>query len=85
MTWGGQKRVYRVHAPPRYTPGAKLPLVVAMHPYPSTGEFVAALSRLSEKADEENFLVAYPDGLNSGYNALVCCGAEDATSASSAP
>ncbi|MET9519082.1 PHB depolymerase family esterase [Streptomyces sp. NPDC002994] len=77
MTWDGKKRVYRVHAPPGYTPGKKLPLIVAMHPYPSTGEFVAKLSGLNKKADKENFLVAYPDGLDLGYNALSCCGDED--------
>ncbi|OEJ42652.1 polyhydroxybutyrate depolymerase [Streptomyces agglomeratus] len=77
MTWDGKKRVYRVHAPPGYTPDKKLPLIVAMHPYPSTGEFVSRLSGLDERADRENFLVAYPDGLDLAYNALSCCGDED--------
>ncbi len=77
LTWKGTQRTYTVHAPPSYTPGTKLPLVIAMHPYPSTGTHVARLSDLSAKADKENFLVAYPEGVNGGMNALVCCGSED--------
>ncbi|MEV6399352.1 PHB depolymerase family esterase [Streptomyces sp. NPDC051907] len=77
LTWKGKKRVYAVHAPPSYTPGAKLPLVIAMHPYPSDGTYVAQLTGLNAKADKEGFLVAYPDGLDQAYNALICCGAED--------
>ncbi|MCX4670436.1 polyhydroxybutyrate depolymerase [Streptomyces sp. NBC_01381] len=73
----GQKRVYSVHAPPGYTTGKQLPLIIAMHPYPGTGDSAAQITDLSKKADKENFLVAYPDGLNQGFNALVCCGTED--------
>ncbi|MFI6942672.1 alpha/beta hydrolase family esterase [Streptomyces sp. NPDC050418] len=77
LDWKGQKRTYTVHAPPSYTPGKKLPLVIVMHPYPSTATHVAKLSDLSAKADRENFLAVYPEGLNGGMNALVCCGSED--------
>jgi polyhydroxybutyrate depolymerase len=77
ITWKGQKRVYAVHAPPAYTPAKKLPLVIAMHPYPSDGAYAAKLTGLNAKADKEGFLVAYPDGLNQAYNALICCGSED--------
>lgn len=48
-----------------------------MHPYPGTGDDVAQTSGLTAKADKENFLVAYPDGHNQGFNALICCGSED--------
>ncbi|MEW1928863.1 PHB depolymerase family esterase [Streptomyces sp. NPDC088360] len=77
LTWKGKKRVYTVHAPPAYSRTEKLPLVIAMHPYPADGAAAAAISGLSAKADKENFLVAYPDGLNRGFNALICCGTED--------
>ncbi|WP_078593789.1 alpha/beta hydrolase family esterase [Streptomyces sp. NRRL S-920] len=79
LSWKGEKRVYTVHAPPGYTRSEQLPLVVAMHPYPADGKEVAAISGLNTKADEENFLVAYPDGLNQGFNAFICCGSEDDT------
>ncbi|MEV5981658.1 PHB depolymerase family esterase [Streptomyces sp. NPDC052114] len=77
LSWKGDQRVYTVHAPPGYTRTKKLPLVIALHPYPADGRAAAAISGLSAKADEENFLVAYPDGLNRGFNALICCGTED--------
>ncbi|MFJ2773026.1 alpha/beta hydrolase family esterase [Streptomyces sp. NPDC087300] len=76
-SWKGEQRVYTVHAPPNYTPSDRLPLVIAMHPYPGDGKAAATISGLNAKADEENFLVAYPDGLNKGFNAFVCCGTED--------
>ncbi|MEU5958903.1 PHB depolymerase family esterase [Streptomyces sp. NPDC047525] len=77
LTWKGKKRVYTVHAPPGYTRADKLPLIIAMHPYPANGAAAATISGLNAKADKENFLVAYPDGLNQGFNALICCGTED--------
>ncbi|WP_079074514.1 extracellular catalytic domain type 1 short-chain-length polyhydroxyalkanoate depolymerase [Streptomyces atriruber] len=77
ISWKGHKRVYTVHAPPGFSRTKSLPLVVAMHPYPGDGRAAAAISGLNTKADEENFLVAYPDGLNKGFNALLCCGTED--------
>ncbi|WP_093611482.1 alpha/beta hydrolase family esterase [Streptomyces indicus] len=77
VKWKGKDRSYAVHAPPSYEKGAKLPLVIVMHPYPSTGTHVAKLSDMSTKADKENFLVVYPEGVNGGMNALVCCGGED--------
>ncbi|ELS58895.1 alpha/beta hydrolase family esterase [Streptomyces viridochromogenes] len=77
MTWKGKQRTYKVHAPPGYTPDKELPLVIAMHPYPSTGAYMERLSGLSEKAAQEDFLVVYPDGHAQAFNALVCCGSED--------
>ncbi|CAM5439490.1 Polyhydroxybutyrate depolymerase OS=Streptomyces alboniger OX=132473 GN=CP975_26495 PE=4 SV=1 [Streptomyces alboniger] len=77
LLWKGEKRVYTVHAPPGYSRADRLPLVIAMHPYPADGRAMAAISGLNAKADKENFLVAYPDGLDSGFNALICCGTED--------
>ncbi|MFD7445518.1 alpha/beta hydrolase family esterase [Streptomyces sp. NPDC059909] len=77
LPWKGKDRVYTVHAPPGYTPADQLPLVIAMHPYPSDGAYAAKLTGLNEKADQEGFLVAYPNGLDQAYNALVCCGTED--------
>lgn len=77
LSWKGEKRVYTVHAPPGYTTSKQLPLIIAMHPYPGTGAAAAQITGLSKKADKEDFLVAYPDGLDQGFNALICCGTED--------
>ncbi|MFI1937920.1 alpha/beta hydrolase family esterase [Streptomyces purpureus] len=48
-----------------------------MHPYPADGAYAAKLTGFNAKADKERFLVAYPNGVDQGYNALICCGSED--------
>ncbi|MEU8901519.1 PHB depolymerase family esterase [Nocardia sp. NPDC048505] len=73
----GKTRNYVVHAPPGYDGRTALPLVVVMHYRPGTAAEVAQTSGMNAKADKENFLVAYPQGLNDAFNALVCCGSED--------
>ncbi|MEV6110886.1 PHB depolymerase family esterase [Streptomyces sp. NPDC051940] len=77
LDWQGKQRGYVVHAPPGYTPGTPLPLVMVLHYYPGTGTQAQLISRMDEKADAEGFLTVYPDGLDGGFNALICCGAED--------
>jgi polyhydroxybutyrate depolymerase len=77
LPWDGKQREYLLHAPPGYTPDKPMPLVLAFHPYPGTGRGVRVTSGLDALADKHGFLVAYPNGLAGGFNALVCCGAED--------
>ncbi|MEV0251268.1 PHB depolymerase family esterase [Nocardia sp. NPDC050712] len=74
---GGKTRAYTVHAPPGYDGATALPLVVVLHFRPGTSAAIAQSSGMNAKADQENFLVVYPQGLNDAYNALVCCGSED--------
>lgn len=73
----GKTRSYVVHAPPGYTGAAALPLVVGLHFRPGDAAGIAELSALNAKADNENFLVVYPEGASGAFNALVCCGSED--------
>lgn len=75
----GVTRTYLLHAPPDYQAGSgtALPLVIAMHFYPGTGERLRDMIGMDAKADRHNFLVAYPDGLANGFNALICCGSAD--------
>lgn len=76
----GYSRTYLVHLPTGYTGEEALPLVIAMH-----GGFGSAMnlqhqSGLSETADENNFIVVYPEGIRGGlinassWNAGWCCG-----------
>jgi polyhydroxybutyrate depolymerase len=77
---GGQERQALLHAPPTYRPGQTggIPLVVAMHGRPSSPVTLRDDTDLDATADAEGFLVAYPTGLNSSWNALDCCpGADD--------
>lgn len=74
---GGKERTFLVHAPPGYTGGKPVPLVVGLHFYPGSGRLLKDMIEMDAKADEHGFLVAYPDGVSGGFNALVCCGTED--------
>lgn len=79
---GDQTRIYWVHIPASYAKASNpVPLVVALHGGGGSGQQFEEQSRLSEKADQEGFIVVYPDGQqNPGilklrtWNAGACCG-----------
>ena len=78
----GQTRFFAVHLPPPAATSRKvLPLVIALHGGGGSGRQFETQSGLSEKADQEGFIVVYPDGRqNPGvlglrtWNAGSCCG-----------
>jgi polyhydroxybutyrate depolymerase len=77
----GRKRTYLVHLPPGYDGRTPLPLVLVLHGATESPEGVERLSRMSIKADEANFIAAYPRGtgrLNPAHfptwNSGACCG-----------
>jgi polyhydroxybutyrate depolymerase len=72
----GKERTYLLTTPDASVRG-KMPLVVALHFYPGSGRAMSDLTGFSTIAEREGFLVVYPDGLNGGFNALMCCGTED--------
>jgi polyhydroxybutyrate depolymerase len=74
---GGTSRTYLLHAPPGYSAGTPLPLVIALHFYPGTGSGLRDMIGMDAKADRDNVLVAYPDGVGGAFNALICCGTAD--------
>lgn len=76
ITHDGKERTYLLTVP-NTSDGKPLSLVVALHFYPGSGEALQQLTGFSALAEREGFLVVYPDGLNGGFNALMCCGAED--------
>lgn len=59
-------RSYLLHVPESYDPSTGPPLVLAFHGRPSTPRDVELTSGLSEKADQEGFVVAYPRGISGG-------------------
>lgn len=76
---GGFNRTYQVHVPAGYTSATSLPLVVVIHGAFDTAEGMAVYSGFSDLADQEGFLVLYPNGMGLfGYlqhwNAGHCCG-----------
>lgn len=54
---------YEVHLPPGYQPGAKLPVLVALHGCGMTGFGVNSMkdmTQFNQVADTQNFIVVYP-------------------------
>ena len=58
-----EDRGYLLHVPETYDPSARPPLVLAFHSRPSAPRQMELISGLSEKADQEGFVVAYPEGI----------------------
>lgn len=78
----GLTRIYWLHLPPAFKQSDELlPLVIALHGGGGSGQQFESQSKLSEKADQQGFIVVYPDGIqNPGvlglrtWNAGACCG-----------
>lgn len=79
INYGGVERYYLLHIPESYN-NKETPVVLAFHGGMGTAENMADKYGLIEKADEEGFIVAFPNGaskLSSGkigtWNAGSCC------------
>lgn len=76
---GGFQRSYLVHIPSRYDGSTELPLVVVIHGAFDTAKGIEKFSGFSQLADQENFIVLYPEGIGifgflQHWNAGHCCG-----------
>ncbi len=71
-------RNFKIHIPPAYSPASSSPLVIALHGGGHNADMMETITNLSNKADEENFIVVYPNGINflgiRTWNAGTCCG-----------
>jgi polyhydroxybutyrate depolymerase len=80
IPFGGYDRTYLVHLPTGYTGTTELPLIIAMHGGFGNAFNLENQSQLSAKADAENFIVVYPEGVKGGFlnirtwNGGDCCG-----------
>lgn len=75
----GMQRTFQLHLPTNYSSDSSLALIIAMHGGFGNGPQLETQSQLSDKADAENFIVVYPEGMPSllnirTWNAGVCCG-----------
>lgn len=77
----GLERIYFLHSPPSYDGKKPVPLVIALHGGGGDGKDMEAISLLDAKADQEGFIVVYPNGtgetvlgkLYGTWNAGACC------------
>ncbi len=71
---GGLLRTSIVHVPDSYDPTKGTMLVLNFHGFSSAGWQEALLTRMSSAADTRGFIVAYPEGVATSWNAGDCCG-----------
>ena len=79
---GSSKRTYILHVPPTYSTATTVPLMIALHGRTWTASSFRELSQLDQVADSKNFIIAYPDGEGTMWNAGNCCstiGTDDVT------
>jgi len=76
----GVKRSYVVHVPNKLASSQKVPLVLMLHGGGGGPQSIVRSSNMSDKADQEGFIVAYPAGIDSSpgpikgtWNASGCC------------
>jgi polyhydroxybutyrate depolymerase len=89
LTFDGRRRDYRIHVPPAAASGKPLPIVINMAGATQNGQIEELLTNMDANADENGYLVVYPDGTRIskvltpdpvakqaqyGWNAGQCCG-----------
>lgn len=74
MQFDGRERTFRLFIPFGLKDGAKTPLVVALHGGLGSGDQFAAASRFERLAQDEGFVVVFPDGVSNTWNGGGCCG-----------
>jgi polyhydroxybutyrate depolymerase len=65
---GGMKRTFMLHVPRGWEKQQPVPLVLVLHGGGGNGQRVAALTQFSAVANQQGFVVAYPDGINGHWN-----------------
>ncbi len=62
MIFDGRIRTYQLHIPPAYDGTQPVPLVIALHGHTGGWPELKIGAKLDQKADEEGFIVVYPNG-----------------------
>jgi len=78
LRFGDRTRTYTVHVPARVDSSAGLPVVVMLHGGGGNAQVSERVTGFSDLADEEGFLVVYPNGTGRSdrrltWNAAACC------------
>ena len=74
LSFAGVDYGYLVHLPPSYDGTKRAPLVLNWHGYTSNAQQQELFSNFDAVADEEGFIVVYPNSPDASWNAGTCCG-----------
>lgn len=64
----GETRSFSLYIPDGLTPNGEAPLLIALHPWASSGKAFQAMAGLDTVADELGMVVAYPDALSFSWD-----------------
>ncbi len=70
----GVPRTYRVFVPPTLDRGRPAPLVLVLHGGANTAQDAVRITSFDKQASLGEFIVAYPEGTRTEWNAGSCCG-----------
>ena len=65
----GLTRTFVYYVPTSWNSSTNLPLVILLHGLTQTGNGVMDITNFNALAEQHNFIVAYPDGINYAWNA----------------
>jgi polyhydroxybutyrate depolymerase len=74
ITFDGLDRRYIVYVPAAYSSAYATPVIVNMHGFMSADWQQVFFSNMNPTAEAMGFIVVYPNGHDSSWNAGVCCG-----------
>ena len=60
-------REYRYYVPSSYDPDQPTPLMVVLHGHPDTAVGISLITQMNPVAEENGFIVAYPNGIGNGW------------------
>ncbi len=73
ITIDGQRREYILHVPRSYTGQNEVPLLLDFHALSSGADYQSRNSGTADVANNEGFIVAYPQGIDNAWNIGPCC------------
>lgn len=68
LSYQGMTRDYLLYTPPSYNPNNPTPVVIGFHGGTSSNQRFARTTNFHRLADEQGFLVVYPNGVNGNWN-----------------
>jgi polyhydroxybutyrate depolymerase len=68
LTVDGVERTFEVYVPSSYDGAQPIPLVIALHPYGSSGKAMELLTGFDALAEQDGFIVAYPDSFDLAWD-----------------
>jgi len=74
LQYGGRSRSYVVYVPSSVKSGTAVALVFDFHGHGGSSTQEESSSGWKKKADQEGFVVVYPDGVDTSWNVGNCCG-----------